>query len=98
MTHYIQIERWWESVSSAYLLVSLPCSGLNSGKAAPQEPFIEKFRAHACWHSSCSWTSRFHNLQLMIQPYVYFCLLKPWLLVFALLLAFYGWQGQPSGD
>ena len=83
VTHYTQIERWWEIVSSAYLMVSLQFSGLNSGNAAPQEPLIEKFRTHACWHSSYSWTSRFHNLQLLIQPYVYFCLLKPWLSVFA---------------
>lgn len=105
VTHYVQIERWWEIVSSAYLMVSLQFDGLNSGNATTQEPLLEKFRTHACWQSSSSWTSRFHNLQLIIQPYVYFCLLKPWLSVFAvpslergfaylirLLNQFSGWQ------
>jgi hypothetical protein len=74
-----------------------------------QEPVLEKFRAHICWQSSSSWTSRFHNLQLIIQPYVYFCLLQPWLSVFAvpslergfaylirLLNQFSGWQLRRS--
>ncbi len=109
VTHYAQIERWWEIVSSAYLMVSLQFEGLNSDNASPQEPFLEKFRAHACWQSSSSWTSRFHNLQLIIQPYIYFFLLKPWLSVFAvpslergfadlirLLNQFSGWQYRRS--
>jgi hypothetical protein len=44
---------------------------------------LEKFRTHAYWQSSNRWTSRFHNLQLLIQPYIYCCILKPWLSVFA---------------
>lgn len=83
VTHYAQIERWWEIVSSAYLMVSLQFDGLNSDTDATEEPLLEKFCSHSCWQSSNSWTSRFHNLQLLIQPYIYFCLLKPWLSVFA---------------
>jgi hypothetical protein len=107
--HYAQIERWWEIVSSAYLMVSLQFDGLNSDNAATQEPLLEKFRTHACWQSSSSWTSRFHNLQLIIEPYVYFCLLKPWLSAFAvpslergfldlirMLNQFSGWQHRRS--
>lgn len=66
VTHYAQIERWWEIVSSAYLMVSLQFDRLNSADDATQEPLIEEFRAHACWQASSSWTSRFHNLQLII--------------------------------
>lgn len=29
LTHYDQIERWWEVVSSAYLMVSLQFNGLD---------------------------------------------------------------------
>lgn len=28
------------------------------------------------------WKHRLNNLQLIIQPYIYFCLIKPWLKVF----------------
>lgn len=104
VTHAAQIERWWGIVSSAYLMVSLQFNGLNSGDDATQEPLLEKFRLHSCWQSSSSWT-RYHNLQLLIQPYLYYCLLKPWLSVFTapslergfsslsrLLNQFSGWQ------
>jgi SRSO17 transposase len=83
VTHYGQIERWWEIVSSAYLMVSLQFDGLNSCPNVSEEPLLEKFRTHAFWQSSSSWTSRLHNLQLVIQPYIYFCVLKPWLSVLA---------------
>lgn len=105
VTHYAQVERWWEIVSSAYLMVSLQFEGLGSGNAASEEPLLDKFRAHSCWQSSSSWTSRFHNLQLIIQPYICFCLLKSWLSVFeipqlergfsrliTILNQFLGWQ------
>jgi hypothetical protein len=64
-------------------MVSLQFDGLKSGDDATQEPLLEKLRTHACWQSSSSWTSRFHNLQLTIQPYIYFSVFKPWLSVFA---------------
>ncbi|NDJ19162.1 IS701 family transposase [Myxacorys almedinensis] len=111
VTHYAQIERWWEIVSSAYLMVSLQFDGLNSCPNDGEEPLLEKFCSHSCWQSSSSWTSRFHNLQLIIQPYIYFCILKPWLSVCAvpaleqgfsclirLLNQFSGWQHRIAAN
>ena len=105
--HYAQIERWWEIVSSAYLMVSLQFYGLSSDNDAIEEPLLKKLRAHSYWQSSSSWTSRFHNLQMLIQPYICFCLLKSWLAVFeipqlergfsrliAILNQFLGWQNH----
>lgn len=88
MTHYEQIERWWEIVSSAYPMVSLQFQGLDSNRDVMTEPLLEKFQAHFYWQSSSSWTSRLHNLQLLIQPFVFFCLLKSWLSV----LIFHNWN------
>ncbi len=70
---------WWEIVSSAYRLVSLQYQGLDSNRDLMREPLLEKFQAHSCWQSSSRWTSQLHNLQLLIEPFVCFCLLKPWL-------------------
>jgi hypothetical protein len=109
VTHYKQIERWWEVVSSAYLMVSLQFYGLDSDGDSLEEPWLEKFREHSCWQSSRGWTSRLHNLQLIIQPFICFCLLKSWLAVFeisqlergfsrliAILNQFLGWKIQPN--
>lgn len=109
VTHYEQIERWWEIVSSAYLMVGLQFDGLNGNGCSNPEPLLKRFQEHSCWKSSKSWTSRLHNLQLIIEPFVCFCLLKSWLVVFeipslkrgfahliAILNHFVGWQPQRS--
>ncbi|HTL88213.1 MAG TPA: hypothetical protein VL134_02355, partial [Leptolyngbya sp.] len=84
VTQYAQIERWWEIVSSAYLLVSLQFGGLSSDNNFSSDPLLEKFQEHSCWQRSSSWTSRLHNLRLVVQPYVCFCWLKAWLSIFEL--------------
>jgi SRSO17 transposase len=86
LTHYEQIERWWEVVCSTYLMVSLQFNGLDSGSNhgtnQPQAGPLEKFSEHAWWNQIKGWKHRLNNLQLIIQPYIYFCLIKPWLKVF----------------
>ncbi|KAM3096831.1 hypothetical protein ACKFKF_21730 [Phormidesmis sp. 146-12] len=109
VTHYEQIERWWEIVSSAYLMVSLQFDGLDGNECSNPDPLLEKFQEHPCWQSSKSWTSRLHNLRLIIEPFICFYLLKSWLFVFeipfleqgfahliAILNQFRGWQSQRS--
>jgi hypothetical protein len=44
VTQYAQIERWWEIVSSAYLMVSLQFEGLDSDNDAPSDSLLEKFQ------------------------------------------------------
>lgn len=86
LTSYEQIEKWWEVVSSAYLMVTLQLGGLDSGdnhhRSQEQSELINKFSQHAWWNQVQGWKHRLNNLQLIIQPYVYFCLIKPWLKVF----------------
>jgi hypothetical protein len=39
-------------------------------------------RQHPCWQKTSGWKHRLNNLQLIIQPLIYYCLIKPWLKVF----------------
>ena len=78
VTNYLQIERWWEIVCSAYLMVSLHSEQLL--KLPPQSE--SKFSSHPWWNNGNGWNSILNNLRLMIQPFVYFNLIKEWLTVF----------------
>lgn len=78
LTHYPQIEKWWEMVFSAYLLVSLHSEQLL--QLPPQ--FLSIFASHPWWHQSNGWNSLLNNLRLILQPFTLFNLIKPWLTVF----------------
>ena len=78
VTSYPQIERWWEIVCSAYLLVSL--HGEQLLKLPPQSE--SKFSSHSWWNDKSGWNNILNNLRLLIQPFVFFNLIKPWLKVF----------------
>ena len=41
-----------------------------------------RFSEHAWWDTGQGWKNILNNLRLILQPYVYYCLLLPWLLVF----------------
>jgi DDE superfamily endonuclease len=89
VTDFASIERWWETVSSAYLLVSLQCphtqmpsEGAASPQAAPADVPTEHFSRHRWWDSGQGWKNKLNNLRLMLQPYVFHCLLLPLLLLF----------------
>lgn len=90
VTDYKQIEKWWEVVMSAYLLVSL-----QAVTREPTEPPEEtngfsststveppKFSSHVWWDFQRGWKSTLNNLRLIVQPYVFFNLIKPWDAVF----------------
>lgn len=86
VTHYVQIERWWEIVSSAYLMVSLQFWGLGGEPPAvlseDQLDLLTRFRQHRYWNEPLGWKRRLNNVQLLIQPFIFFCSIKPWLTVF----------------
>lgn len=86
VTHYAQIERWWEIVSSAYLLVSLQFWGLEDEPPAvldeDQLDLLTRFRQHQYWNEPQGWKRRLNNVQLLIQPFIFFCSIQPWLRVF----------------
>jgi hypothetical protein len=84
VTDYSRIERWWEMVMSAYLMVSLQSEQLNqSGEATLNlaNPAKEEMKKHPWWNEGKGWKNILNNLRLFIQPLCYFNLLKPWLVV-----------------
>ena len=85
VTDYSQIQKWWEIIMSAYLMVSLHSQVLNNhpeGVNKPTDPVVVKFREHDWWDFGSGWKNLLNNLRLVIQPFILFNLLKPWLKVF----------------
>jgi SRSO17 transposase len=81
LTHYAQIEKWWELVCSAYLMVSLRSEQLlqsTSSTSSTSSPLAK----HPQWDGGKGWKNLLNNLRLMIQPMVFFYLIQPWLTVF----------------
>jgi hypothetical protein len=77
-TRYEDIERWWEIVCSAYLMVSLHSESL---RPSPPEPQSE-FASHPGWDNGKGWKNILNNLRLILQPFTLFNLIQPWLSVF----------------
>jgi hypothetical protein len=92
LTDYASIEHWWKIIFSAYLLVSLKASYFQSEAPNPhsiaEEPSVlnssslAQFSQHPWWEPGTTWKSALNNLRLIIQPYVFYCLISPWLQVF----------------
>ncbi len=89
LTNYAQIERWWELVMSAYLLVSLhtdalqQAQGQSSNQPDAQVPAIVlKLAQHPAWNQAKGWKQARNNLRLVIQPSVILHVLEPWLNLF----------------
>lgn len=40
------------------------------------------FQSHPRWESGTTWKSALNNLRLLIQPFIFWCLLELWLHVF----------------
>lgn len=86
VTDFAQIERWWEVVMSAYLMVSLHADTFELNGGLPEQDegsaILAQFARHQCWDSGLGWKNLLNNLRLVIQPFVFFNLIKPWLEVF----------------
>jgi SRSO17 transposase len=91
LTDYQSIERWWEIVFSAYLLVSLHAEQFKHSQTStsttppattstlsPFTPFIQ----HPHWETGITWKSALNNLRLLLQPYWCWGWLEVWLQVF----------------
>lgn len=87
VTDYQTIEKWWEIVCSAYLMVSLQ-SKIFKGADEPKQvtstldKLEAKFRQHQWWDEGQGWKNILNNLRLIIQPVIFFHLITPWLNVF----------------
>ncbi len=88
VTDYSQIEKWWEVVMSAYLIVSLHSDALNPNDLSDEDDETDNIRStfskHAWWDSGKGWKNILNNLRLVIQPFIFFNLIKPWLKVFSI--------------
>ena len=43
---------------------------------------VSRFNQHCWWSQGITWKSALNNLRLIIQPYIFYCLIRPWLQVF----------------
>lgn len=84
LTDYPAIERWWELVYSAYLLISLHTAVLQTSASPLPALDTSTVAAHRDWVASSGWKHTLNNLRLLLQPYVALWVLLPWLSVFAL--------------
>jgi SRSO17 transposase len=86
ITNYSQIQKWWEIVMSAYLMVSLHSQVLSNtdgqGVNKLTSFVVNKLRKHEWWDKGLGWKNILNNLRLIIQPFTFFNLIKPWLRVF----------------
>lgn len=78
MTRYKQIEKWWELVMSAFLMVSLLADAFNDTCPLAHQQFAQ----HPWWNNQSGWKHLLNNLRLVIQPLICFNWLKRWLEVF----------------
>jgi hypothetical protein len=78
VTRYEQIQKWWELVMSAYLMICLHNESLNSCL----NPVPERFQHHERWSPKNGWKNLLNNLQLILQPFSQFNLILKWLKIF----------------
>jgi hypothetical protein len=80
VTDAASLERWWELVMSAYLLVSLQSPVFTAlGSTRPAPPSLLPLEAHPAWNVETGWKHLLNNLRLLLQPLVCASLLLPWL-------------------
>lgn len=86
-TNFQEINKWWEIIMSAYLMISLNTQtflSLNSATLAhPQSSKITmNFTDHSQWNNQTGWKNVLNNFRLIIQPTLLLWLIVPWLEVF----------------
>lgn len=86
LTNYRHIEKWWELVCSAYVLVSLNANTISGSPnyTTGNQPklMLKRFLKHYQWNHKPGWKSCLNNLRLLMLPFVCFNLIQPWLKVF----------------
>ena len=78
LTDYCQIQKWWEVVCSAYLMVSW-----HSEQFSKTSGVIEQILAeNPEWDEKMGWKNLLNNLRLILEPFLCFNRIKTWLKVF----------------
>ena len=96
-TKFNEINKWWEIIMSAYLMISLNTQAflsLNSFKLINHQESKTEFDLayHPQWNHQTGWKNVLNNVRLIIQPTLLLWLIFPWLEVFpnsSLLLGFH---------
>ncbi len=83
LTNYPAIERWWDLVFSAYLLVSLHHPTLQASPPILTSLASSVVTRHPRWRSGGGWKHTLNNLRLLLQPFLALWFLLPWLTVFS---------------
>lgn len=85
LTHYTDIEKWWEIVCSAYLMVSLHSIALSTLKKPLNHIFISTtglgllLTEHHHWDRNMGWKNLLNNLRLIVQPFLAANIINFWL-------------------
>ena len=86
VTDYAVIEKWWEVIMSAYLMVALHTPPLRPEGTVPPKlddsEVVSAFVQHGDWHPGEGWKTWLNNLRLVLLPWVSANLLRPWQRVF----------------
>lgn len=86
VTDYAPIEKWWELVMSAYLMVTLHTPPMHpEGIVEAQlsnSVIVSAFTQHLFWDKGNGWKNWLNKLRLILLPWVSANRLKPWLMVF----------------
>ncbi len=96
-TKFNEINKWWEIIMSAYLMISLNTQAflfLNSSKLINHQESKTEFdwASHSQWNHQTGWKNVLNNVRLIIQPTLLLWLIFPWLEVYPnsdLLLGFH---------
>lgn len=83
-TGFSEIEKWWEMIFSAYLMVSLEALTILQIQQAELSETEEhnltiSTLEHQDWNSVKNWKNVLNNLRLLTQPLLIFHLIEPWL-------------------
>lgn len=86
LTHYADIEKWWELVCSVYLLVTLKTPPfvirVESERSVGEKVLVESVNQHPHWDHQKTWKSALNNIRLLLVPWISFNAILYWLQVF----------------
>jgi hypothetical protein len=75
-----------ESIKCSTLGCSRPVKSQPQHPAAPSQLDTSQltlpWKQHSWWENGITWKSFLNNIRLLIQPYIFYCLISPWLEVF----------------
>lgn len=76
LTHYKDIEKWWELVYVAFLLVVLYCDTMMSTNKIE---IGDDLSSNQRWDKATGWKNKLNNLRLILEPWNSLSKLLSWL-------------------